>query len=355
MKINHSGTSDLRRLIMVNFDDMTLEELQQLLKVNTKNHDEVKRIQEISGLTGKAVDGIWGKQTSKAWNNFIDKNQSDIEQAIHDEQNFQNAMANGQKSPAVEDLVSFSNQLDQQNQARNAKIAQLEQQIAQVKERIARNERALTGKSYEDANNKIAALEMRKINSQDPTMIWRWQQQRQDTMKANANTKTNAAEQFANTVDMWVNTRPAPTTEGIMQQISNINSAIRDGKNAGADVSKLVAKKAELENLVYGDTGSQANYGAGTVTEQLAGELETALSTATTSAELIKLRNEHKWKPDQLTKLDIKIAELQKKEKANADEKAFQSWVEKQTGKKFYALTKRMQDTYRRIYKNRGK
>lgn len=355
--MNHSGTSDQRRLIMVNFDDMTLEELQQLLNVNTKNPDEVKRIQEISGLTGKAVDGIWGKQTSKAWNNFLDKNQSDIEQAIHDEQNFQNAMSRGQSSPAVEDLVNFSNQLDEQQQARNAKIAQLEQQIALVKERIARNERALSGKSYEDVNNKIAALEMKKINSQDPSTIWRWQQQRQDTKDANANTKANAAAQFANTVDMWVNTRPAPTTEGIAQQISNINSAIRDGKNAGADVSRLQTKKEELEALVYGDdnTGSQANYGAGTVTEQKAAELETALTTAKSSAELIKLRNEYKWKPDQLTKLDTKIAELQNKEKANAYERAFQSWVEKKTGKKYNTLTKRMQDTYRRIYKNRGK
>ena len=239
----------------------------------------------------------------------------------------------------------------------DAKIAQLEQQIAQVKERIARNERALSGKSYEDVNNKLAALEMKKINSQDPTMLWRWQNQRQDTMKTNANVKSNEAAKFANTVDMWVNTRPATTTEGIMQQISNINSAIRDGKNAGADVSRLQTKKEELEALVYGDdnTGSQANYGAGTVAEQKASELDTALTTAKSSAELIKLRNGYKWKPEQLTKLDTKIAELQKKEKANAYERAFQSWVEKQTGKKYNTLTKRMQDTYRRIYKNRGK
>ena len=239
----------------------------------------------------------------------------------------------------------------------DAKIAQLEQQIAQVKERIARNKRALSGKSYEDVNNQIAALEMKKINSQDPSMIWRWQQQRQDTLKANNNVKSNEAAKFANTVDMWVNTRPATTTEGIMQQISNINSAIRDGKNAGADVSRLEDKKEELEALVYGDdnTESQANYGAGTVTEQKASELETVLATAKTSDELIKYRNEYKWKPEQLTKLDTKIAELQKKEKANARERAFKSWVEKQTGKKYNTLTKRMQDTYRRIYENRGK
>lgn len=327
--MNHSGISSQRRLIMVNFDDMTLEELQQLLNVNTKNPNEVKRIQEISGLTGKAVDGIWGKQTSKAWNNFLDKNQSDIEQAIDDEQKYQNAIARGQSSPAVEDLVSFSNQLDEQQKARNAKIAQLEQQIAQVKERIARNKRALSGKSYEDVNNQIAALEMKKINSQDPSMIWRWQQQRQDTKNANANVKSNEAAKFANTVDMWVNTRPAPTTEGIMQQISNINSAIRDGKNAGADVSRLQTKKEALEALVYGgdNTGSSTNYGVGTSPEQKTGELETVLATAKTSDGLIAYKKAHpELKSNQLSKVDIKIAELKKNEeakaKANAKKKA---------------------------------
>lgn len=212
---------------------------------------------------------------------------------------------------------------------RESKIEKLEQQIAMVKERIARNERALTGKSYEDVNNKLASLEMKKINSQDPTMLWRWQNQRQDTLKANADVKSKAAEQFANTVDMWVNTRPAPTTEGITQQISNINSAIRDGKNAGADVSKLVAKKEELEKLVYGegDKESSSDYGAGTESEQKAAELETALSTAKNSAELMKLRKGYNWKSNQLTKIDTKIAELQKKEEAKEKSAKFEQYL----------------------------
>lgn len=242
---------------------------------------------------------------------------------------------------------------------REAKIAQLEQQIAMVKERIARNERALSGKSYEDANNKIAALEMRKINSQDPTTIWRWQQQRQDTKAANEITKSNAAAQFANTVDMWMNTRPALTTEGIMQQISNINSAIRDGKNAGADVSRLETKKAELENLVYSsdNTGSLSKYGAGTYTEQLAGLLNTKLTNAKTSAELTAFKNEHpELTPEQLSSVDTKIAELQKKEKATADEREFKAWVEKNTGKKASSFSARALQTYRNAWKNsRGK
>lgn len=218
-----------------------------------------------------------------------------------------------------------------------SKIAQLEQQIAQVKERINRNERALTGKSYEDANKKLATLEMDKIgvrlnrqpSQSDPTMLWRWNTQRLDTKDANANVKSNEAAKFANTVDMWVNTKAAPTTEGIMQQISNINSAIRDGKNAGADVSRLVAKKEELEALVYGnDNTGISNYGVGTKTEQLAGLLKTTLTNAKTSAELNAFKNEHpELTPEQLSSVDTKIAELQKQEDARAKSAKFEQWL----------------------------
>ena len=201
---------------------------------------------------------------------------------------------------------------------RNAKISQLEQQIAIVKERIARNERALTGKSYEDVNNQIAALEMRKINSSDPTTLWRWQQQRQDTKDANANTKAKAAEQFANTVNMWKNTRLPEGTAAREQMISNLNAAIRDGRNVGGDVSDLLTLKAEWEKETYGNnTNDSPNYGVGSESEQLAGLLKTALETSKTSAELEQFRKDHpKLKAEQLTLIDTKIDELKKQEKA---------------------------------------
>lgn len=247
----------------------------------------------------------------------------------------------GMQIPAIvsrPDLSPEKMEVSDYSGERNAKIAELEQQIAMVKERIVRNERALTGKSYEDANKKLASLEMDKIGvrlnrqpaQSDPTMLWRWNQGRLDTMKANANVKSNEAAKFANTVDMWVNTRPAPTTEGIMQQISNLNSAIRDGKNAGADVSKLVTKKQELEALVYGgdNTGSSTNYGAGTNKEQLSGLLKTTLTNAKNSSELITFKNQHpELTPEQLSSVDTKIAELKKNEDAKAKSEKFEKWL----------------------------
>ena len=253
----------------------------------------------------------------------------------------------GMQIPAIvssPDLSPEKMEVSDYSVERNAKIAQLEQQIAMVKERIARNERALTGKSYDDVNNQIAALEMRKINSSDPTTLWRWQQQRQDTKDANANTKANAAAQFANTVDMWVNTRSAPTTEGIAQQISNINSAIRDGKNVGADVSRLVTKKEELESLIYGnDTqpeGTGGKYVKGTDTEKLKADVEDTIAAAKTSTEIAQYieNNRASLNPEQINKLNAKQRELEKKEKAKAESEKFEQWL-KNRGYKYGSST----------------
>lgn len=246
---------------------------------------------------------------------------------------------------------------------REAKIAQLEQQIAMVKERIARNERALTGKSYEDANNQIAALEMKKINSSDPTTLWRWQQQRQDTKEANANTKANAVAEFANTVNMWDDTRPAPTTEGIMQQISNINSTIRDGKNIGADVSRLVTKKAELEALIYADTqtaGTGGKYVIGAESEKLKADVEDTIAAAKNSTEIAQYieNNRASLNPEQINKLNAKQRELEKKERAKAESEKFEQWL-KNRGYKYGSnttgLSPKMLDSLKRQYMEANK
>lgn len=131
-----------------------------------------------------------------------------------------------------------------------AKIAQLEQQIAQVKERIARNKRALSGKSYEDVNNQIAALEMKKINSQDPSMIWRWQQQRQDTKNANDVVKKNTANKFVNEVEALTKTSISPDYAEQVQQLRNVRNKIAEGKTLGYDVSGLEEMEKAIQAKV---------------------------------------------------------------------------------------------------------
>lgn len=141
---------------------------------------------------------------------------------------------------------------------RNAKIAQLEQQIAQVKERIVRNERALTGKSYEDANKKLASLEMDKIGvrlnrqpaQSDPTMLWRWNQGRLDTMKANdaQDAKTSAAwQKDANYVMSaeYDNSNDA----SMVQAQNNIRKMIEEGRLIGKSTKELAPLYYKLNEI----------------------------------------------------------------------------------------------------------
>ena len=248
------------------FDDMTLEELQKLLSVNTNNPKDVMRIQQLSGLTGKSVDGIWGPQTNKAWNRFLDKNQGDISQAIADEQQYQNALAQGRTNPLVKDFTDFYNAQEEQAraqaQARQEKIAKLESQIAMVKERIERNKRALVGKSYEDVNRKLAQLDMKKIGlrlnhnnaNTDPTNLWRWNQGRLDTKEANDLVKTNTKNKFENEISKWENRLfdKNMTSMEVRQEIKNLENAIQDGKNIGADVSRLEKVRQSLLDRISG-------------------------------------------------------------------------------------------------------
>ena len=144
----------------------------------------------------------------------------------------------------------------------DAKIAKLEEQIAQVEERIARNKRALTGKSYEDVNNKLAQLEMDKIGfrfngqskNNDPTSFWRWNQARVDTKEANDLRKAEVINKFGNEISKWENREfdPNMTAMEVRQEIKNIENAIQEGKNIGADVSRLEKVRQSLLERISG-------------------------------------------------------------------------------------------------------
>ena len=159
----------------------------------------------------------------------------------------------GMQIPAIvsrPDLSPEKMEVSDYSGERNAKIAQLESQIAMVKERIARNERALTGKSYDDVNNKLAALEMRKINSSDPTTLWRWQQQRQDTKDANASqdAKTSAAwQKDANYVMSaeYDNSNDA----SMVQAQNNIRKMIEEGRLIGKSTKELAPLYYKLNEI----------------------------------------------------------------------------------------------------------
>lgn len=229
----------------------------------------------------------------------------------------------GESLEAASEAASVEAQKEIQRQAR---IEELKSQIELVQNRI--NENIAKLNNFTGSIDAIASLEAEKINSTDPTTIWRWNVQRQDTKESNINLKKEAIEKFKNEVNKWKRTPFASTVEGIDQQISNLNSKIVEGENIGADVSELYDLLEKFEKAANGELDSDLtnndniNYGKGTKTEQDAGQLKTILATAKTSKELIEFKDSHKsLTPEQVSLLDVKIRELQDKEKAKAKAK----------------------------------
>lgn len=221
----------------------------------------------------------------------------------------------GMQIPAIvsrPDLSPEKMEVSDYSGERNAKIAQLESQIAQVKERIARNERTLTGKSYEDVNNKLAALEMKKINSQDPTMIWRWQQQRQDTMKANdaQDAKTSAAwKKDANYVISaeYDNSNDA----SMVQAQNNIRKMIEEGRLIGKSTEEL----APLYNKLNEIQNDRNNLSVTTRKDTIIKDIQTTISEGalTTAANDI----DEAYNSGLINERDVEKLKIRLNEKAN--------------------------------------
>lgn len=259
------------------FDNYTLEELEQFRENPQKmNKEQLSKLQEMLGIT---ADGVFGPQTAKALQEKLGvkadgkwgpkSNAAYVDaynQAFDDEAQYQKAKSQGKTNPLVQDFTDFYNngyeQALIQEQGRHAKIAKLESQIAQVEERIARNKRALYGKSYEDVNNKLAHLELDKIgfrfNGQptntDPTSFWRWNQARQDTKETYDKQNQNTFTKWANSANALLKQDINPYNfEDMRYQLKSVREMIANGQTIGASDSQLVPlleREKELDEKV---------------------------------------------------------------------------------------------------------
>lgn len=216
-------------------------------------------------------------------------------------------------------------------------IKAIESQIAEIQARIAQNQAKL--KNFTGSANQIAALEAQKINSQDPTMIWRWQKQREDTMRANDKLNANDSVKFKNKAALLMSKDPDTSSVGaISNQIANIETAILEGQNLGMDVSDLLNKRKEL--VKARDSKDQSDYETGDV-------LDDKTATKKDIEERLKDPN---LTTDQKRKLNMKWRDLDRIEK----NKAFASERDAFIKKKGYnpkTISKRMLETMTRQFK----
>lgn len=195
---------------------------------------------------------------------------------------------------------------------RNAKIAQLEQQIAMVKDRIARNERTLTGKSYDDVNNKLAALEMRKINSSDPTTLWRWQQQRQDTKDANASQDAKTSASWQKDANYVMSAEYDNSNDASMVQAqNNIRKMIEEGRLIGKSTEELAPLYDKLNEI----QNDRNNLSVTTRKDTIIKDIQTTISEGALTTAINDI--EEAYNSGIIDKRDVEKLKIRLNEKAN--------------------------------------
>ena len=118
--------------------------------------------------------------------------------------------------------------------AREQQIADIESQIATIEKRIATNTAKL--RSFTGNADRIAAIEARKINGADPTSIWRWKANLDETRrvaneqnKSNDTAKVNALIEATNTIENMV-VEPSidtPTKNAMLSKLADIKSNLQ--------------------------------------------------------------------------------------------------------------------------------
>lgn len=236
-----------------------------------------------------------------------------------------------------------------QAQAREQQIADIQNQIATLEKRIAEN----TAKLQNFAGNadQIAAIEARKINSADPTSIWRWKVDRDEAKRiANAQNKpndtarANALIDANNTLDSMIinDSLDTPTKNAMLSKLADVKSSLE--KN-GFDTTRVNSMISKLKGNGEQTTREQAQTdwkGLKNKPDLTSNEIQTALDNP-----------DMNWNPDDRKEAENLRDKLKKHEAATQDVKNMKAWVEKTYGTKWHTLSPRLQETYQRLWKNR--
>lgn len=230
--------------------------------------------------------------------------------------------------------------MDQKNQ----RIASLEAQIANLEKSIA--EKTAQLQNWSGVDDQIASIEASKINVTDPTMVWRWNRGREDaatqaqlnraaTERANSAQNYDAIAKFKNTADMIVGQRIPVLAASQEQMLRNVETAIRDGNNIGAhdDVKRLMERKAEIEDRLYGKKGLNTGmYQSGDRQSDITHYID-SLKLKNPSVEEIDsvLQYKDEMTPDQIKTLEGMRSDAEKRAKAAAkkakDDATTSSWL----------------------------
>ena len=148
--------------------------------------------------------------------------------------------------------MQVSQQQAMQEQAANQnaqRIEQIKAQIAEIEQRIATNTAKL--QNFTGNTDQIAAIEARKINSQDPTSIWRW--------KEGVNQQRIQRQQDLERIEKEKKLNEAKNIELNRNKIDNILQSTMPNQNMTRDKMDMAVKQLnDAEELAkqYKDTDS---------------------------------------------------------------------------------------------------
>ena len=271
-----------------------------------------------------------------------------------------NETVRGQQPALTPDLDGYDESLQKASmnaglaKEREERIASLTSQIKELEASIASNEAKLKG--WTGPANEIAALEAEKINTADPTSIWRWKADKDESRRIAAAEKlkgidqaqTNAMYEITNTLSAI---RPnaamdSGTQQRYFQQLADLKTlAQKNGLPTDAidaKIREVEGGKPEGEEQTSREKAKTDWKGLKNKPGLKAAEIKTALNDPTKN-----------WDPDERKEAENLAIELGKKEAAAQDVKNMKAWAEKEFGKKWDTISPRMQETYKRLWNNR--
>lgn len=248
-------------------------------------------------------------------------------------------------------------------QAQQKRIADIQNEIATLEKRIAENTAKL--QNFTGNTDQIAAIEARKINRQDPTSIWRWKVDREDTrriakMEKDKNkelTAANAIYEIQNDLDSIVvdNKMDSATQKAYLGKLAGLKTlAQKNGISTSAIDAKIKEVKGETEtSTTKGPDGTEYE---GTSREQWDNEAEQLLAKPNlTQGDIMKFKQKNPNISNGVRqKLEEKHSALIEADKKKAYEKKWNSYLA-DFEKKYGTVSDKMKATLRRVFDKKNK
>ena len=251
-----------------------------------------------------------------------------------------------------------------QQAGQQKRLADIQNEIATLEKRIAENTAKL--QNWTGNANQIASIEARKINSQDPTMIWRWKVGQDEARrlaqaekdKNKQTTYANALYEIQNDLDSIIvdDKMDSTTQKTYLSKLANLKTlAQKNGLKTDSIDAKIKEVKGETETTGK-KSGPEGTEYEGTSREQWDNEAEELLGKPNlTQGDIMKFKQKNPNISNEVRqKLEAKHSELIEADKKKTYEKKWNSYLadyEKQNGK----VSDRVKQTLRRIYDKKNK